>query len=171
MGESPIHNRVFNHVAVSVCNIEAVVKWYSDLFGFRLLGSIQHIKRSETPDDAIFGIYPASLNEVKLAWMTTGNGVGFEVFEFVDPKAEPEAKSFEFHKAGFFHVCVTDSDPDALASRVEEAGGRRIGKTMDPLGTGVKCLYLADPWGNVMEVLNVGFEQMGCTTPVKKSKL
>ncbi|KAF7547354.1 hypothetical protein G7Z17_g7786 [Cylindrodendrum hubeiense] len=136
----PTHNRVFNHVAVSVCNIESVVKWYSDILGFRLLSKIHHIKRSEKPDDAIFGIYPASLNEVKLAWMTTGNGVGFEVFEFIDPKAEPEPKSFEFHKAGFFHICVTDPDPDALAAKIVEAGGRRIGNTMDPLGTGVKCL-------------------------------
>ncbi|KAH6892420.1 hypothetical protein B0T10DRAFT_560007 [Thelonectria olida] len=167
----PVHNRVFNHVAVSVTNVEAAVKWYSSIFGFRLLGGIQHIKRSEKPDDAIFGIYPATLNEVKLAWMTTGNAVGFEIFEFIDPKAEAQAESFQFHKSGFFHGCVTDPDPDALAEQVVKAGGRRIGRTVDPLGNGTKCLYLADPWGNVIEVLNVSFDEMGSTTPTVPSKL
>lgn len=154
------HNRVFNHVAVSVSDIEATVDWYSRVFGFKLLGKIQHIKRSETPDAGIFGIYPPSLNEVKLAYVSTGNGVGYEIFEFVDPKPQ-QTESFAYNHSGFFHVCVTDPDPDQLADRAVTAGGKRIGKTVDPSGTGaVKCLYLADPWGNVVEVLNMSFESV-----------
>jgi catechol 2,3-dioxygenase-like lactoylglutathione lyase family enzyme len=156
-------------VAVSVHDVEAVVSWYSTHLGFRLLGKIAHIKRSADPEAAIFAIYPPSLNEVKLAYMSTGNGVGFEVFEFVDPKpvaatVAPEGEEFRYEKTGFFHVCVTDPDPDALAERVVKAGGRRIGKTVDPGNVGVKCLYLADPWGNVVEVLSVSFEWLACRT-------
>jgi hypothetical protein len=132
------------------------------------LGKIAHIKRSEVPDGAIFGIYPESLNEVKLAYMATGNGIGFEIFEFVDPKPEPQ-ESFAYHKTGFFHVCVTDADPDSLAAEVEAEGGKRIGVTVNPAaatsaGQPVKCLYVADPWGNVVEILDVSFEWLGCRT-------
>ena len=116
------HNRVLNHIAVSVPSATDAVAFYSDIFGFELIGdTIHHIKRTETPESAIFAIYPSSLNEVKIAYMATGNGVGFEIFEFLDPLAYVPSESFEYHRGGFFHTCVTDSDPDALASRVRSA--------------------------------------------------
>ena len=137
------------------------VAFYTNVFGFEVIGhKIHHIKRSEAPESAVFAIYPASLNEVKLAYMSTGNGVGFEVFEFIDPKAYTPEQTFEYHRGGFFHVCVTDADPDDLADRVVDAGGKRIGQTVDPTGKGVKCLYVADPWGNVVEILDISFERL-----------
>lgn len=92
--------------------------------------------------------------------MSTGNGVGFEIFEFLDPKPYLPEQQFEYHRGGFFHVCVTDADPDALAEKVVAAGGTRIGETVDPTGLGVKCLYVADPWGNVVEILDISFERL-----------
>ena len=152
---------MLNHIAVSVASIADTVTFYRDLLGFELIGdTIHHIKRAETPESAIFAIYPATLNEVKIAYMATGNGVGFEVFEFLDPKAYTPSQTFEYNRGGFFHTCVTDADPDGLADRVVAAGGRRIGVTVDPTGKGVKCLYVADPWGNVIEVLDVSFERL-----------
>lgn len=147
-------------MAVSVADITAVVEWYTRVLGFQLIGNIIHeIRRSETPDAAIFGIYPSSLNDVKIAYMSTGNGVGFEVFEFMDPAHKQPGESFEYNRGGFFHVCVTDHEPEKLASNVVEAGGTRVGE-MVRLVDGVKCLYVADPWGNVVEVLNTSFERL-----------
>ncbi|KAK0658851.1 hypothetical protein DIS24_g4528 [Lasiodiplodia hormozganensis] len=154
------YNRVFNHIGVSVPNAEATVDWYSRVLGFQLLGKICHIKRSENPNDPIFGIYPKELQEVKLAKMVTGNGVGFEIFEFINPRFQ-EAKAFDYQKSGFFHVCVTDPHPKELAAKVIAEGGRQIGRTVDPSGKGeIVCLYFSDPWGNIVEVLDVGFEFM-----------
>ncbi|KAL2835664.1 Glyoxalase/Bleomycin resistance protein/Dihydroxybiphenyl dioxygenase [Aspergillus pseudoustus] len=156
----PTHNRVFNHVAVSVPNCKAAADWYSKVLGFQLIGNRIHcIKRSERPNDPIFSIYPASLNEVNMAYMTTGNGVGFELFEFLDPKTYVPETTFEYHRGGFFHVCVTDSDPDALADSIVREGGKRIGSTVSPV-TDVICLYAADPWGNVVEILDASFDRM-----------
>ncbi|KAM0546763.1 hypothetical protein ACHAPJ_010691 [Fusarium lateritium] len=158
----PRYNRPFNHIGVSVSDAKATVDWYSRVMGFQLLGDIYHIKRSEHPNDAIFRIYPDSLQEVKLARMATGNGVGFEIFEFVNPRFKA-AKEFEYERAGVFHICVTDADPEGLVKKVEAEGGKKIGETVDPSGKSeITCLYLADPWGNVIEVIDVGFEVMGC---------
>lgn len=158
------HPRVFNHVAVSVPDVQKAIDWYASLFGFQLLGNILHLKRSANPEAAIFGIYPPNLNEVKIAYLATGNGVGFEIFEFVDPEPQP-SPVFEYQRRGFFHICITDPSPDELAEKVEASGGKRIGRTMDPAGQGTsKCLYLSDPWGNVIEVLNVSFEWLACKT-------
>lgn len=147
---------------MSVPDAEATVQWYARVLGFQLIGKIVHIKRSENPSDPIFSIYPETLQEVKLAKMATGNGVGFEIFEFVEPKMKP-APVFEYERRGFFHICVTDANPDQLAEKFEAEGGKRIGSKVDPSGRGlIQCQYLYDPWGNVVEVLDVGFETMGC---------
>ncbi|OGM41048.1 hypothetical protein ABOM_010233 [Aspergillus bombycis] len=82
------HNRTqlrrINHAAVSVAHIE----------GRRVL-------RSEAPHAGIFHLYPEDLNEVKIAYMATGNGVGFEFFEFIDPSHVPPAGSFQYALGGF----------------------------------------------------------------------
>ncbi|KAF7562351.1 hypothetical protein G7046_g1796 [Stylonectria norvegica] len=149
-------NRFFNHVALSVTDVDAAVKWYSDLFDFKVLGETRHIKRSETPDHVIFQVYGASLHEVRVAFLSTGNGIGLEIFEFIEPRAEA-TDSFAYHKGGFFHICVTDPDPDAMSARVVKAGGKQIGTTVDANGKGVMCVYVSDPWGNVVEILSVSF--------------
>ncbi len=128
------------------------------------MGKICHIKRAEQPNDPIFQIYPENLQEVKLAKMVTGNGVGFELFQFINPGFKP-AGTFaqQYQHGGFFHICVTDSDPEALAKKFKAAGGKQVGQTVDPSGRGeIVCMYLADPWGNIVEVLDVGFEFMAC---------
>lgn len=154
------HARPINHVAVSVDDIEAVTKWYTQTLGFQVIGGkIAHVKRSETPDAPIFAIYGDSLHEVKLAYMATGNGVGFEVFEFVDPAFRRNAVDFEYSRGGFFHVCVTDPHPAALVEKVVGAGGSRVGEGVTLTG-GVSCVYVKDPWGNVLEVLDVSFDRM-----------
>ena len=90
--------------------------------------------------------------------MATGNGVGFEIFEFIDPKTYMPEEKFEYRRGGFFHICITDSNPDALAEKVVAAGGKQIGVTVNPVPT-VTCLYTADPWGNVIEILDISFER------------
>lgn len=152
--------RPINHVAVSVDDIEAVTKWYNDVLGFQVIGGkIAHIKRSETPNAPIFAIYGTSLREVKLAYMATGNGVGFEVFQFVDPVFKKNEVDFEYNRGGFFHVCVTDAHPRALAEKIVGAGGGRVGERVVLTG-GVACVYVKDPWGNVLEVLDTSFDRL-----------
>lgn len=146
------------------------VAWYAEQFGFELIGNaIFHTKRSSDPTSAIFRIYPQSLTEVKIAYMATGNGVGFEVFEFPQEQAADNpprgnltaTRGFEYSRGGFFHVCVTNPEPQLLAERVVAAGGKLIGEAVKLGDDGaVDCLYVADPWGNVVEVLSTSFERL-----------
>lgn len=128
--------------------------------GFQIMGGkIAHIKRSESPDSPIFAIYGDSLQEVRLAYMATGNGVGFEVFQFINPGFEKRDQEFDYHRSGFFHICVTDPDPDTLVQKVLQAGGSRQGATVRLTG-GVCCVYIKDPWGNVVEILDTSFDRL-----------
>ncbi|KAF6822427.1 hypothetical protein CPLU01_12041 [Colletotrichum plurivorum] len=150
-----------NHIGVSVPDIEAAVRWYTKVMGFHLLGGkIKHFKRSETGDNGIFKIYPASLQEVKLGFMATGNGVGFEVFEFVEP-GHQQPRDFHYNLGGFFHLCVTDANPDALLAKVISEGGSAVGEPITNSTSKSRCIYCKDPWGNVLELMNMSFDQMG----------
>jgi hypothetical protein len=114
--------------------------------------------RNEAPDAPIFKIYGDSLKQVKVAWLSAGNGVGFEVFEFVEPKTVIPKEDFEYTRAGFFHIAVTTPDPDATAKQVVENGGKQIGETVSMYGE--TALYVQDPWGNVIECLSCSFEML-----------
>jgi catechol 2,3-dioxygenase-like lactoylglutathione lyase family enzyme len=147
-------------VAVSVQDIEAVTKWYTKNLGFQVIGGkIMHMKRADTPDSPIFTIYGDSLHEVKLAYMATGNGVGFEIFQFIKPGFRENEADFEYHRSGFFHVCVTDPTPDVLADQIVADGGSRQGSAVTLAG-GVRCIYVKDPWGHVIEILSVAFDRL-----------
>ncbi|TPX11723.1 uncharacterized protein E0L32_007460 [Thyridium curvatum] len=115
-------NLAINHIAISCVDLPALVEWYTDVLGFELVGEVQHHKRSEdpTPFDTIFVSYPPSLEELKFAILTSGNGVGIECFQFIDPPCKPRDEEFEFARAGVFHICVTDSNPEVLMEKVHE---------------------------------------------------
>lgn len=131
---------------------------YGSILNFQLIGNrIFHIKRRETPSAAIFAIYGKSLREVKLAYMATGNGVGFEVFQFIDPPFQPNAVDFTCDRRCFLHICVTDADPERLAERIVQAGGKRQGEAVRVAGGKAVCQYVRDPWGNVRRDLGHEF--------------
>ena len=154
-----IQNRVINHIAITVADAQKAAEWYSNILGFQLIGNhIHRINRSEHPNSSTFGIYPESLQELKVACMATDNGIGFEIIEFVDPKTYLLSERFDYQRGGFSHICVTDPDPDALVIRLVAAGGKRVSETVNPVPA-VKRLYATDPWRNVIEILDISFER------------
>jgi len=154
------HNHVFNHVAISVPDCDKAVEWYQDIFGFRRIRSDRTTDRGETPDAPIFRIYGNDLKKVKCAWLEAGNGVGFEIFEFQDPQYK-QPQAFEYNRGGFFHIAITVPDPNATAKKFNELGGKQIGETVQMYGE--EALYVADPWGNVIECLSCSLTQLVST--------
>lgn len=101
-----------------------------------------------------------------MAYLGIGNQIGFELFEFVRPRYEGNTsaspKLFDqksWTSGGFFHIAVTTADPDMLATKVEQSGGRRVGKTVI-LPNGETALYVQDPWGNAIEIVSTDFEAL-----------
>lgn len=155
-----IYPRAINHIGISVPDVEAAVKWYREVMGFQLIGDKIHLrKRSDDPDGRAFIIYGPELNEMRIAMMATGNGVGFEIFQFVDPPFKKPEKDFEYNLGGFFHFCVTDVNPYALGAKMVEQGGSRVGG-VSMWVEGMPVAYAKDPWGNVIEILNVSFDRL-----------
>ncbi|KAK5712562.1 hypothetical protein LTR17_017943 [Elasticomyces elasticus] len=152
-----VENHVFNHVAVSVPNVDEAAAWYEKIFGFRRIRSDRTTDRGEAPEAPIFKIYDQKLQKVKCAWLACGNGVGFEIFEFIDPPFK-QPENFDYTRGGFFHIGVTVADPEDVAKRATEMGGKLIG---EPVGMyEEKALYVQDPWGNIVELLSCSFEKL-----------
>ena len=92
-----------------------------------------------------FRIYPENLNEVKIAYMATGKGVGLEIFEFPQEQEQRQQSTnrFQYSRGGFFHICVTDAQPLQFAERVVASGGSDGGTSCE-IGrdANVDCAYI-----------------------------
>lgn len=129
-----VQNRPFNHIGVSVANIEETVDWYKKVVGFQLIGKI-NTSSALRNQMMSFSKSTRKSSRGEARQRATGNGVGFELFQFIDPGLKA-AGTFErqYQSGGFFHICVTDSDPEALAKIFKENGGKQVRRTVDPSG-------------------------------------
>ena len=60
-------------------------------------------------------IHGPDFKKMRMVWLNSGNQVGVEIFEFLDPKAEKRINdNFEYWKSGFFHICITDPNIEKL---------------------------------------------------------
>lgn len=138
---------MFNHIGISVPDLDKAVEFYQEVFGFQKIRSDRVSSRAEDgPDAPIFKIYDSKLQKVKIAWLSCGNGVGFEVFEFIDPPHKKPDR-FDYARGGFFHIAITAADPDGIVKKATALGGRQQGETVTMYGE--KALYLEDPWVRV----------------------
>lgn len=152
---------------MAVDDVDRAADWYGKHFGFRRIRSDRVNDQSVDGTDApLYRIYGESLRKVKIAWLSTGNSVGFEIFQFIDPptdSAETVLKDWtlqnQYQRGGVFHVAVTAPDPEAVARRACEDGAVQIGETVT-VGDDERAVYLRDPWGVVMEVLSCSYDQL-----------
>lgn len=103
------------------------------------------------------------MRELKFAILASGNSVCIEVFQFIDPAPRPRDEEFEFNRVGFFHICITDPDPDMLVKKIVSAGGKQVGGFMDYTRYGLagqNGIYTQDPWGNVVEIMSISLERV-----------
>lgn len=113
----------------------------------------------------MFKICPPALKKLRIAYLSTGNGVGLELFEFLEPRIEPgKESSFEtggdFTRAGFFHISVTVPNVDECAAKAVAHGGKRVAQTVHVFGE--DGVFITDPWGNGIEIISCSWEQLLC---------
>jgi catechol 2,3-dioxygenase-like lactoylglutathione lyase family enzyme len=152
----------FNHVGVSVPDIDAAIDWYERLFGFVLIAKPVVVEN----DGSHFGNLVADICgeefvAEKIAHMVTGDGTGFELFEFLGPVPERRENTMEYWKNGFFHIAITAHDVEAKVEEIVENGGLKRSKVWELFpGEGIYVCYCEDPYGNVIEIVSHRYEQM-----------
>lgn len=152
--------RRFSHIGLSVPDVEAAVKFYRDVMGWYIIMEPSEI----VEDDSAIGemctdVFGKGWKSFKIAHLSTSDGIGVELFEFVQNEA-PE-NNFEYWKTGVFHYCVQDPDVEGLAAKIEAAGGKRRMKEPRYYYPGEKpyrMIYMEDPFGNVLEIYSHSYE-------------
>ena len=156
----------FNHVGITVPDIFAAIDWYAEVFGAAHIMGPRLLKAdaqatSETP--SIFG---PRFRSAYQAHLLLGNGVGLELFQFVEPPVETPTPNMPYWNRGPFHIAVTHPDVDGLAALIVEKGGRRRGEPVNFVpGKAWRLCYCEDPWGVVIEIISHSYAEMFANWP------
>ena len=140
---------VFDHTGFITPSLEGSVRFWSEVMGFEPKPSVERRGDWVAP---FTGVPGAGL---KIAHLF-GRGTHLEFIEFAaggGSSGEPVAAN-----CGTGHVCFKVRDIEATVQRVLDGGGRlagRITTITEGAATGVRGLYLRDPYGVLIELLEL----------------
>lgn len=152
--------RAFSHIGLSVPNLEEAVKFYKNVMGWYVV--MEPAAVTEEKETAIgqmcIDVFGMGWGTFKIAHMVTSDGIGIEIFEFVNGK-RPE-NNFEYWKAGVFHFSVQDPDLEGLVKKIVDAGGKQRMPVREyyPGEKPYRMCYVEDPFGIIFEVYSHSYE-------------
>ncbi|KIX16538.1 lactoylglutathione lyase family protein [Paracoccus sp. 228] len=151
--------RTFSHIGLSVPDLDAAVAFYSGVLGFYVLMQPSTV----TEDDSAIGVmctdvFGPGWDRLRIAHLSTGDGIGIELFEFAGNHAA--ADNFDFRRHGTFHFAIQDPDLEGLLARIVAAGGRQRMTVREyfPGEKPYRMVYVEDPFGNVFELYSHSYE-------------
>lgn len=140
----------FSHIGIAVTDIERSVRFYSDVFGFKVLYWMD-----------FEGNEVASAMEQEGAFrsvMLLRGDVRVELLQWVDVPVTGSGERKPMTELGFTHLAFRVEDVDGLTDAVLAAGGRVVEGTRTVLGSAedpaaTRLLYLTDPDGTRIELM------------------
>jgi catechol 2,3-dioxygenase-like lactoylglutathione lyase family enzyme len=166
MNEPTAFPHVINHIGLTVPDIFAAIDWYRDILGFRHIMGPRVLEASAQGTHETPSLFGPRFRKAYQAHLLAANGVGLELFQFVEPAVEPRSDHFEYWKVGVFHVCVTDPDVAGLAQRISQSGGGQRSPVFAFIaGRPYELVYCEDPWGNVIEVFSHSYAEAFANWP------
>ncbi|MEU0038769.1 VOC family protein [Streptomyces sp. NPDC006333] len=127
----------FDHIGLSVANLDRQRRFYSQAFGFY----DQH--RTELPDAGI-----------RIALLSGPGGAALELTERAGSVPQHFADPFDGAGVqGYFHWALTVDDLDTAIATAVACGARTVSHPAMARRPGIRFAYLADPEGNLIELL------------------
>jgi catechol 2,3-dioxygenase-like lactoylglutathione lyase family enzyme len=144
--------RGVHHVAVSTGDLDRLVTFYTELFGFEQVMATEW--RDRAIIDRIIGLPDTAARQ---AMLRSGN-VYLEIFEYESPRGIPGDPDRPASDHGYTHFCIDVTDIDAEYDRLSAAGMRFHSPppTGEELGSGrLRATYGRDPDGNIVELQEI----------------
>lgn len=131
-----------DHVGLSVADLDAAVAWYAGAFGWRV---------AEPFEIAPLGI--------RGAFVVSEDGQAIELLERVGSAGGLRAPDPQVAllTRGYGHVCLRVPDTDRWFARLIDAGATPRLPPRDAPEPGVRFAFVADPEGNLIELLDRPF--------------
>jgi glyoxylase I family protein len=143
--------RGIHHVAVHVHNLERMVKFYQQAFGFEVVGD----QFSWSDSDMLDQILDVRGTAARGAMLRAGTCY-LELFQFSAPAPE-STRPLRPSDKGYTHFCVDVTDIEHEYERLKTLG-MTFGHPL-PIDAGhVKTVYGRDPEGNVIEIQQTATE-------------
>jgi lactoylglutathione lyase family protein len=150
----------FSHIGITVPDLERAVEFYTKALGLYLIMPPTEVRQ----DDSAIGqmcddVFGPGWGSFRIAHLSTGDGIGFELFEF--PKTTAEAPPFTYWRQGLFHFCVQDENLEERVKLIEQLGGRQRMQQVRHYYPGEKpyrMVYVEDPFGNIFELYSHSYE-------------
>lgn len=139
--------RSFSHVGLTVSDFEQAVRWYSDMFGFKLI-SEQVLTDEQVAK--LWPLYKVDKTMVRLGFLRTPKGGVVEIFEFSN-KVTPEHTVW--NKPGATHFTLDVKNVDKWYGNLRSKGVEFL---IEPQVTdGNHWVFLKDPDGNLVELIDL----------------
>ncbi len=151
--------RAFSHIGLSVPDVDAAVKFYTEVLGLYVIMQPTDV----TEDDSDIGrmctdVFGAGWNKLRIAHLATADRIGLELFEF-DGNTAPD-NNLEFRRHGTFHFAIQDPDVEGLLAKIVAAGGKQRMPIREyfPGEKPYRMVYVEDPFGIVFELYSHSYE-------------
>lgn len=156
-----VYPKTLNHIAISVFDLDQAIKWYKEVLGFTIVGGpVEFLLDDSQTGIALKDIHGPNLKRMRMIWMSSGNQIGFEIIEYLEPKAVRRQENFEYWKSGITHICITDPNIEDLCRKISETGGKQRSQVWEIVPSkGYKIAFCEDPFGNIIEIYSNGYEQ------------
>ena len=80
---STTYPRSFSHIGISVTDLDAAVKFYTEVMGWYLIMPQTTITEDDSPIGVMCtDVFGAGWNSFRIAHLSTGDRIGVEIFEF-----------------------------------------------------------------------------------------
>jgi glyoxylase I family protein len=131
-----------DHTGLTVGDLAAAERWYVDAFGFTT--------------ELRLRVDPINLDVVMLIHAETGDRL--ELLHRpgsapADPPADPAEAAL---RHGYGHIAFDVADVDATVNRLLSLGARPVMAPQPSPEPGVRMAFVADPEGNLVEVIDRG---------------
>jgi catechol 2,3-dioxygenase-like lactoylglutathione lyase family enzyme len=150
-----------NHVGITVPDIFGAIDWYVKVFGASHIMGPRLLAAAEKATHETPGIFGHRFRKAYQAHLLLANGVGLELFQFIDPPVETPEENMPYWIRGPFHIALTCADVDGLVAGIIANGGKARNAPIDFVpGRPWRLCYCEDPWGNVVEIMSATYAEM-----------
>jgi catechol 2,3-dioxygenase-like lactoylglutathione lyase family enzyme len=143
--------KCIDHVGITVSDLDRSLAFYVGTLGLRL------IDRETIADETIAELTGYDAVEMDCADLDSGDGRILELIQYRTPAGGSAAH--ELRDGGTVHVSLRVDDLDAVLAAIEGSGARIVSRRpvlFEEPGSpwdGVRCVYVADPDGVVLELV------------------